>query len=97
MQFWSLVLGTIAPLFPYFLWASWVIRAANAESGMYISPWAPFFLLGPLAGMGLGLLGAVISGLLRDWPRRNLHRFLLGAGIGTALCVAGQFGLFQRN
>lgn len=91
------MLGAIAPLVPYFIHSAIQIRAINAETGMDFSPWVPTLILGPLAVFGLGTVGALLSFLLKERPRRPLHRFLLGAGVGTGFCVAGQLGLFQRG
>jgi hypothetical protein len=97
LHFWSLVLGAIAPLVPYFIHSAVQVRAINVETGMNLSPWVPAIVLGPLAVFGLGTVGALLSFLLKEWPRRPLHRFLLGAGVGTSFCLAGQLGLFQRG
>jgi hypothetical protein len=97
LHFWSLVLGAIAPLVPYFFHAYLRLRAINAETGSEISPLAPALIFGPLAVLGLGTLGVILSALLRERPRRPLHRFLFGAGVGTGFCVAAQLGLFQRG
>ena len=96
-HFWSLVLGAVLPLLPYFLYSTYKLRKILAAYDTGISPWAPMLVLGPLSLLGLGVLGGITSAVLRDWPKRNRYRFLLGLAVGTAAVFAGQLGAFQRN
>jgi hypothetical protein len=96
-HFWSLVLGAVLPLFPYFVYSTYKLRPILAAYDTGLSPWAPVLVLGPLSLLGLGLVGGIMSAVLRDWPKRSRYRFLLGLAVGTAGVLAGQLGVFQRN
>jgi hypothetical protein len=40
-------------------------------------------VFGPYFVVGLGTLGCVLSGALRNWPERTRYRFALGVVLGT--------------
>ena len=96
-HFWSLVLGAVLPLFPDFLYSTYKLRQILAAYDTGLSPWTPVLVLGPLSLLALGLLGGIMSAVLKDWPKRSRYRFLLGLAVGTAAVLAGQLGVFQRH